>query len=59
MEPIVLITGFEPFGGETVNPSWEAVQRLPDKIGGFTLRKLQIPTVFEAAAQKEIGRAHV
>lgn len=57
MEPIVLITGFEPFGGETVNPSWEAVQRLPDKIGGFTLRKLQIPTVFEAAAQKVLGEA--
>ncbi|MBQ1255631.1 MAG: pyroglutamyl-peptidase I, partial [Clostridia bacterium] len=23
----LLITGFEPFGGETVNPSWEAVSR--------------------------------
>ena len=57
MEPIVLITGFQPFGGETVNPSWEAVQRLPDKIGGFTLRKLQIPTVFEAAAQKVLAEA--
>lgn len=26
----ILITGFEPFGGETVNPSYEAVRRLPD-----------------------------
>ena len=25
----LLITGFEPFGGESVNPSWEAVCRLP------------------------------
>lgn len=57
MEPILLITGFEPFGGESVNPSWEAVRRLPDKIGGFTLRKLQIPTVFEAAAQKVLSEA--
>ncbi|MDI7064938.1 pyroglutamyl-peptidase I, partial [Klebsiella pneumoniae] len=24
----VLITGFEPFGGETVNPSWEVVKQL-------------------------------
>ena len=57
MEPIVLITGFEPFGGETINPSWEAVQRLPERIGGFTLHKLQIPTVFEAAAQKVLSEA--
>lgn len=28
----LLITGFEPFGGETVNPSWEAVRRLPERI---------------------------
>ena len=57
MEPILLITGFEPFGGETINPSWEAVQRLPERIGGFTLHKLQIPTVFEAAAQKVLSEA--
>ena len=30
----LLITGFDPFGGETVNPSWEAVCRLPDAVGG-------------------------
>ncbi len=28
MEKKVLLTGFDPFGGETVNPSWEAVKRL-------------------------------
>ena len=26
----ILITGFAPFGGEAVNPSWEAVSLLPD-----------------------------
>ena len=26
----ILVTGFEPFGGETVNPSWEAVRALPE-----------------------------
>lgn len=57
MEPIVLITSFQPFGGETINPSWEAVQRLPERIGGFTLQKLQIPTVFEAAARKVLSEA--
>ena len=26
--PVVLLTGFDPFGGDAVNPSWEAVSRL-------------------------------
>lgn len=26
----VLVTGFEPFGGERVNPSWEVVRKLAD-----------------------------
>jgi pyroglutamyl-peptidase len=46
----LLITGFEPFGGETINPSWEAVSRLPDVVGSFRLTKLQIPVVFGKAA---------
>ena len=47
----LLITGFDPFGGECINPAWEAVKALPDVIGDYTLTKLQIPTVFGAAAQ--------
>ena len=47
----LLITGFEPFGGEEINPSWEAVSRLPDEIGGYTLTKLRIPVEFGKAAQ--------
>lgn len=46
----LLITGFEPFGGETVNPSWEAVRLLPEELGDYRLTKLQIPTVFGRAA---------
>jgi pyroglutamyl-peptidase len=42
----VLITGFDPFGGELVNPSYEAVRRLPNSIGGAKLIKLELPTVF-------------
>ena len=53
----VLITGFDPFGGETVNPSWEAVFRLPDQVSDKELCKLQIPTVFGAAAQKVLEKA--
>lgn len=41
----ILVTGFEPFGGETINPSWEAVKLLPDKIEDAEIIKLEIPTV--------------
>lgn len=48
----VLITGFDPFGGEKINPAWEAVRALPDNIDGIEVIKLQIPTVFKKSAQK-------
>lgn len=47
----LLITGFDPFGGESINPSWEAVKRLDDEIYGFRLTKIEIPTVFEKGAK--------
>ena len=28
----VLITGFDPFGGEPINPAWEAVKAMKDEI---------------------------
>lgn len=48
----LLITGFEPFGGEKINPSWEAVSRLPDTVNGYSLTKLCLPVVFGEAAEK-------
>ena len=56
-EKTLLITGFDPFGGESINPSWEAVKRLPDAIGEYEVYKLQIPTVFGLAAQKVLEKA--
>ena len=53
----LLITGFDPFGGGSVNPSWEAVSRLPDEIGGWRLTKLRIPTIFAAAAETVLDAA--
>ncbi len=50
----VLITGFEPFGGETINPAWEAVKAMKDEIAGATITKLQIPTV----VAKSIAKIH-
>lgn len=48
----ILITGFEPFGGEKINPSYEAVKLLPDKINGATIIKRQIPTVFRKSIEE-------
>ena len=53
----LLITGFDPFGDSTINPSWEAVKQLPDTIGDFELCKLEIPTVFEKGAQIALDAA--
>ncbi|MGL5956214.1 MAG: pyroglutamyl-peptidase I [Brevinema sp.] len=42
----ILVTGFDPFGGESLNPAWEAVKTLPDTIEDKIIFKRQIPTVF-------------
>ena len=47
----ILVTGFDPFGGETVNPSWEAVKLLPCKLGGHKIVKLMLPTEFVRAEE--------
>ncbi len=47
----VLVTGFDPFGGESVNPAYEAVKLLPDTIAGAHIVKLEIPTVFTRSAE--------
>ena len=48
----VLITGFDPFGGESVNPALEAVKLLPETISGAEVIKLEIPTVFRKSLAK-------
>lgn len=55
----LLITGFDPFGGEALNPSWEAVKLLPDVVGDYEIIKLQVPTVFGKAAELVISAADV
>ena len=57
MKKNLLITGFDPFGGEKINPSWEAVSLLPDTINHYNIHKLQIPTQFGAASKCVLDRA--
>ena len=53
----LLITGFQPFGGADANPSWLAVQALPDVVGEYELCKLEIPVVFGEAAAVVLAKA--
>eukprot|EP01057_Protomagalhaensia_wolfi_P000288 Protomagalhaensia_wolfi_Nauph_80__287@NODE_115_length_3600_cov_79_402977_g88_i0_p3_GENE_NODE_115_length_3600_cov_79_402977_g88_i0NODE_115_length_3600_cov_79_402977_g88_i0_p3_ORF_typecomplete_len255_score29_11Peptidase_C15/PF01470_17/3_7e55_NODE_115_length_3600_cov_79_402977_g88_i017912555 len=49
----ILLAGFEPFGGEVVNPSWEAVRKLDNLIvpGGERVVTLRLPVVFGESLQ--------
>jgi len=42
----ILVTGFDPFGGEAINPAFEAVKLLPNTIAGAEVVKIEIPTVY-------------
>lgn len=56
---MILLTGFEPFGGADRNPSWEAAQLVPDQISGRAVHRLHLPVEYDRAAallQQEIAR---
>lgn len=43
----ILVTGFDPFGGEAINPAWESVKRLAEvEAGEYRIVTRQLPTVF-------------
>lgn len=42
----ILITGFEPFGGEIVNPSSEILKRVSNIINDIEIIKLEVPVVY-------------
>ena len=42
----ILVTAFDPFGGEKSNPAELAVRNLPDALGDIQISKLVVPTVF-------------
>ncbi|MCI8659058.1 MAG: pyroglutamyl-peptidase I [Lachnospiraceae bacterium] len=56
----ILLTAFDPFGQESVNPALESIKQIPQQIGDIQIIKLAVPTVFyksidtvKAAIQKE------
>lgn len=46
-----LLTGFDPFGGDTINPAYEAIKYLPEEINGHNIIKKEIPTIFYQSIQ--------
>ncbi|HEL2733549.1 TPA: pyroglutamyl-peptidase I [Streptococcus suis] len=46
----IIVTGFDPFGGESINPALETIKSLPKTIAGAEIILVEIPTVFDKAA---------
>ena len=42
----LLLTAFDPFGGDKVNPALEAVKLVSEKVGNVEVTKVEVPTVF-------------
>lgn len=47
----IIVTGFDPFGGEKINPSIECVKAIPE-VEGVELIRLELPTVFKESAKR-------
>lgn len=48
----ILVSGFDPFGGEKINPAIESVKLLPEEIKGAKIIKVEIPTVARKSLKK-------
>lgn len=47
----IMVTGFDPFGDEQINPALEAIKRLPTLIGDTQIVTYEIPTVFHKSGR--------
>ena len=48
---VVLVSGFEPFGGERTNPSWDVAARLPREIAGLRVETTRVPCEFRRSIE--------
>jgi len=51
-----LITGFQSFDQEKINPSYEAIKLLPDQLDEIQIVKMELPTVFNLSSQILINK---
>ncbi len=47
----ILVTGFEPFGGESINPTGMIIERLPEEIDGYKIIRLVLPVEFNRCVE--------
>ena len=47
----ILLTAFEPFGGDSINPAQEAVAHVPGEIAGTEIVRMSVPVVFGKAVE--------
>jgi pyroglutamyl-peptidase len=52
----ILLTGFEPFGGETINPSFEAIKDITFDDTSLTIFSVEVPVLFDISAQKVLEK---
>ncbi len=52
---VVLVTGFEPFGGETSNPSWDICAKLGSEIAGMRVETCRVPCLGQAGGRTHMG----
>jgi len=50
-EDVVLVTGFDAFCGESINPSWEICERLPRTIAGLRIETCRVPCEFRRSIE--------
>ena len=50
----LLLTAFDPFGGDKVNPALEAVKLVSPRVGNVEVLKLEVPTVFHKSIEKVV-----
>lgn len=50
-DAVVLVTGFDPFGGERLNPSWQVCTQLPRMIAGLRVETCKVPCEFRRSIE--------
>jgi len=54
----ILVTGFEPFGGESINPTGMIIEKLPEEIDGYEIAKLVLPVEFNRCVELALQAYH-
>ncbi len=51
----LLVTAFEPFGGQSLNSSWEVAKALPDTVLDWEIYRMRIPVTFDKGTMQAVN----